>query len=149
MKLVFYLILLFSLTTYAQENISVQMFEKVIEVKWDHDTTGTIMNWLVCYAQSADTSGFRFHNFMEGAPYEDMYEWFVHYGPYNFAYIWNKSFIFEEDYDPGYPYWPEGPGYIKIGILGQHYDSTWTTAKTYGPFPADVIGTPENILIQK
>ena len=124
--------------TLAQDNIQVQMFQNDIKVLWDMNEP-VAMNWMVCYAQSADTAGFRFHNFMEGAPYEDMYEWYVYVGPYPFATIWNKSFNFPDSIQ----------GYIKIGVLAQQFDSTWLPAKTYGPFPAGTLGTPQNIAIQK
>ena len=140
-KKLFFILALFSLTTLnlAQDNIQVQVFSKEIKVTWDGNNP-VAMNWMVCYAQSEDTAGFRFHNFMEGAPYEDMYEWYVYVGPYPFATVWNKSFLFEED---------STQGYIKIGVLAQDFDSTWLTAKTYGPFPAGTLGTPENIVINK
>ena len=138
MKLLILSMLLICFQALPQENIQVQMFENDIKVAWDMNEP-VAMNWMVCYAQSADTAGFRFHNFMEGAPYEDMYEWYVTITPYPFATIWNKSFGFEEGEQ----------GWIKIGVLAQQFDSTWLPAKCFGPFPAGTIGTPDNITINK
>jgi len=141
MKLLYFILLLFiPVIGIAQENIQVQVYQNDIRVEWDDGPEGPMMNYLVCYAQSEDTAAFRFHNFMEGAPYADMYEWFCYYGPYPFATIWNKSFIFAED---------STSGFIKLGVLGQRFDSTWTNAYTFGPFPASTIGEPKNIMVQK
>lgn len=142
MKLITFILLLFTVPSilFAQSNIQVTVYQNDIKVNWDFDASQPpVMNWMVCYAQSPDTAGFRHFNIMDGAPYEDMWPWFVYYGPYNFATVWNKSFLFEED---------GVQGYIKLGVLGQLFDSTWLPAKTFGPFPAGTLGTPQNVSIQ-
>lgn len=135
-KYFFVLLVLFTMSTFAQDNLKAQVFQKEIKVTWDKDVSGEISHWWVFYAQAQDTSLFRtIANFVDGAQYEDVWDWWVTTVLYNEATVWNKSDVLLV------------PSYVKIGVIGEKYDGTKLPMKTLQPFIADILDTPSGITV--
>ena len=105
-------IFLISIAFSQVPNPNIKPYPTIIKMSWNVDTTGSIAEYYICYIQGSDTSIFSHYNFVEGASYDSIKDWFIGSTIKNYFYF----SVYEVN----------SISFVRVGVIGLKFDGTFT-----------------------